>query len=474
MSLGGLARSSLNSLPGVNLRPPPGELPSASVAENAAFNALVVVPNGVQGLFRRRPAAVRAATRADVDRWAVRLLRGMRRTYGGSPVWVRALASPALLLLDVADVRRALEGSPDPFASDPEAKRRGMEHFQPDALTISRGEAWANRRRFTESVLATEEEAHPLSGHIAAVVGEEIDALVGEVEAGGGGLRWKPWSEALWRITRRVVLGDSARDDREVSDLLARLMDEANSLPRSESESLAPFLARIERYVAAPEEGALVARFADAPADEGTHPARQVPHWLFAMGDTLAINCFRALAAIATHPRVLARVERETAAAGEAGAGGEAAPLAGSHYLGACLHEAMRLWPTTPMLSRETVRETRWDGAWVPKGSQLLIVNAYMHRDPDRHEFANRFAPEAWLDGDAGEDWAFNHFSHGPQGCPGTRLALFVGGAAIAGLLGRRRIELLAPRLDPDRPLPHMLDFFSIRAELGGGDRAAA
>ena len=77
----------------------PHELPSASLVENARFNALVIVPNAVQGLFRRRAAAVAAATRADVDRGAVGLLRGMRRSYEGGPVWVRVVKDTALLIL---------------------------------------------------------------------------------------------------------------------------------------------------------------------------------------------------------------------------------------------------------------------------------------------------------------------------------------------------------------------------------------
>jgi cytochrome P450 len=457
VSVGGLARAAVNSLPGVNLGPGAGDLPSASLADNLAFNSLVVVPNALQGLFRRRPAAVRAATRANVDRWAVRLLRGMRRTHRGSPVWVRLGTAPALLLLDVADVRTALEGSPDPFASDPEAKRKGMSHFQPDALTISRDGPWESRRRFAEAVLATAEPVHPLADRFAAVVAEEVAALL----AGAGAeLGWEPWAAALRRITRRIVLGDGARDDEELSELLATLMDEANSLPDSESESFAPYIEKIKRYVEAAEEGSLVGWFADAPADAETRPARQVTHWLFAMGDTLAINAFRALAVIASHPEALRRVESELAAAGS---NRDAAAIAGLEFLGACLEEAMRLWPTTPLLSRETVRETDWRGVAVAKGAQFVIVNAYMHRDPDRHDFADRLAPEAWLEGDAGDDWAYNHLSHGPQGCPGAGLALFVGKAALAEVLGDHRVELIEPPIDPTKPLPHMLDFFSIR-----------
>src|SRR5919112_12599 len=101
-------------------------LPSASLIENARFNAFVIVPNAVQGIFRRRRPAVAAATRANVDGMGVGLLSSMNRSYGGGPVWVRAAREKTLLLLAPADVHRALAGSPDPFASDPAAKRDGM------------------------------------------------------------------------------------------------------------------------------------------------------------------------------------------------------------------------------------------------------------------------------------------------------------------------------------------------------------
>jgi cytochrome P450 len=63
----------------------------------------------------------------------------------------------------------------------------------------------------------------------------------------------------------------------------------------------------------------------------------------------------------------------------------------------------------------------------------------------------------------------FNHFSHGPQGCPGTALALFVGKAMLASMLGAgTEVRLLSPGLDPMKPLPHTLDFFGVRISLAG------
>jgi cytochrome P450 len=213
---------------------------------------------------------------------------------------------------------------------------------------------------------------------------------------------------------------------------------------------------RIRAYVAAAEDGSLVGLFDQAPADEDTKAEGQVQHWLFATHDTLAINSFRCLALLASHARQRAGAMAEL---NESELGGP--------YLEACLHEAMRLWPTTPMLARETVTDVDWDGARVPAGTQVVIVNALLHRDPDRHDFADRFAPEAWIDGDAGDDWSFNHLSHGPQGCPGSGLALLLGRALLARVLRERRVALVGSRLDPDRPLPHMVDFFGLRLALG-------
>ena len=422
-------------------------LPSASLVEGVRFTLQAMLPNVAQGLFRRRRRPVAAATKLGVDGQAVGLIEGIRRAHGPGPVWIRVGTDRMLLTLATDDVRRVLEGSPHPFAPDPDAKRRGMTHFQPDALTISRGELWAHR----------------LADRFLAVVLEEADDLLGTVAEAGGELRWDPFHASGRRLARRIILGDAAAGDEELSDLLAGLMDEANGLPKQPSDRFDPFMAKIGDYVAAAQPGSLVALFDDAPSDAETRVEGQAIHWLFALGDTLPANAFRALAVIAGHPRQRSALEAELAAVAEGAGPWDAAAVNSLVYLDACLEEAMRLWPTTPTLSRETVEEIEWDGEAVPAGTQVLISNTFNHRDRDRHEFADRFAPEAWTEGDAADDWSFNHFSHGPQGCPGSALALFVGKAQLAQLLAGRRFTLDAPRLDPERPLPRMLDHFALR-----------
>jgi cytochrome P450 len=442
-------------------------IPSASLLENARFNTLVVVPNAVQGIFRRRLAAVRAMSAADVDRWAVGLLSGMRRSYTGGPVWVRVMTDRALLILSPDDIRRVLEGSPNHFASDPDAKRKGMSQFQPDALTISRGELWENRRRFTEAVLDSGEPQHRLSERFAAAADTEAVELLAEVDAARDlELRWEIWHRCWRRLTRRVIFGDGARDDEKLSERLGDLMSKANSLPSEPAQDLAPFMTAIERYVDSAEEGSLVSLIAKAPADAETKVAGQLPHWFFALQDTLAINSLRALVLIASHPRQRTKVQEELAAQVEEGPPLNASQVSELAYLEACIQEAMRLWPTTPMLSRETIDEVEWNSEAVPAGTQVLIVNTFHHRDREVMEFADRFYPEAWTKGAASQDRTLNQFSHGPQGCPGTRLALFLGKSVLAAILSRRRALPVEPKLDHERPLPHMLDFFSVRLAL--------
>jgi hypothetical protein len=407
--------------------------PRASLLEGVRFTAQVAVPNVIQGLFRRRRTAAAIATRTGADGLAIGFMSGLKRSHGEGPLWIRVAKDEALLLLGREPIRRALEGSPDPFAADPEPKKSAMSHFQPDALTISRGEAWADRRRFTDAVLGGVD-----TEVVVAISSEEAASLPSELD-------WETWNRAVRRATRRIVLGDGAADDESLSEMLGELMDKSNPPGHGDSELYGRYGAVLQRYVDAAEPGSLVALFDQAPTTDTTRPAGQVTHWLFALGDTLAINAFRCLALLAAF-----RPDRDDDA-----------------YLGACLQEAMRLWPTTAMLSRVAVRDVDWDGTTVPAGTQLLIVNTFNHRDRGAVPFADRFEPEAWLSGGAQDDWQFNHFSHGPQGCPGAELALLVGKAMLASVLGRG-VHLVQPRLDPEKPLPHSLDYFGLRFSLGG------
>ena len=424
-------------------------IPHASLIENVRFNATVIVPNALQGLFRRRRAAVAAATKANADGHAVGLLAGMSRKYDGGPVWVRVLTDEALLVLDPDHVARVLDGSPSPYASDPKPKRDGMVAFQPHAATISRGSEWSSRRRFIEAVLKSPADGKLLKGW-EDVCREEVERMcAGPVAVAAGDLDWDAFHEAIQRIARRIILGDGASEDERLTELLGDLMSEGNGMPGEPGDDLPELEELIAGHVERADRGSLAARFEKAPSDALTEPIGQVAHWLFAFGDTLAINAFRALAVLAADAGILERARND------------------DEYLAACLQEALRLWPTTTALSRETTEEVEWSGEVVAAGTQVMVINSFGHRDRDRLDYADRFAPEEWLDGDAAGYGGFNFFSRGPQVCPGTAIATGAGELVLSELIGRFEPELLSPGLDLSEPLPHMLDFFGIKVRLG-------
>jgi cytochrome P450 len=135
-------------------------------------------------------------------------------------------------------------------------------------------------------------------------------------------------------------------------------------------------------------------------------------------------------------------------------------------FLRATLMESVRLWPTTPMILRQTTRETRWENGAMPAGTGVLLYAPFFHRDDQRLSWADRFTPELWLNERSREDWPLVPFSDGPAGCPGRNLVLLLASTMLAALLDGRSVQLLPEnRLDPAR-LPGTLDPYTLRFRL--------
>jgi cytochrome P450 len=447
---GGRAR--LESAPAVA-----AEFKHASTLEGLRFTAQIVVPNVFLGLFNKREVPARLASSVGTDYLGYRLVAGMVRNYGPEPFYVRVALDEALLVHHPDDLRFVLGGSPDPFASDPEGKRKGVVAFQPDGLTISRGQEWKVRRQFAEAVLDTGKPMHRLAQPFADVAVETARELASDT------IRWQTINKAVQRMTRRILFGDTAADDEDLSALLGELLSAGNRMPGQPAPRYEELVSRIASYLADPQPNTLAALISQAP-DPGVPPASQVVHWLFAMGDTLAANVFRTLAVLSTHGEQLREVNAEMADADIESATG----IAKLDYLAGCLFETMRLWPSNQLNGRVATRDVEFpNGAVLPEGRQVLIYNVFNHRNRDRIPYADRFAPAEWVSGDAGNDWSYNFFSHGPQRCPGAGLAVFLGQAMLAQLIHAGATNISGARLDPAEPLPHGLDLYRFSVAIG-------
>lgn len=433
-------------------------LPRATRADTLAFLAGVIAPTLAKGPIIRRKAVAGISARLDLDHRALARMYRLADRYGPGPLLLRVPGRPRAVVLDPAHVSRVLAESPEPFAVASSEKRAALAHFEPQGVLISRGKHRAERRAYNEAALESENPMHHLAERFVQVVEEEMRGLLESGERLV--LDWGSFAPVFARIVRRIVLGDGARYDLALTDSLSELRRDANwAMIYPERRRLRQrFFLQLEGHLSRAEPGSLAGVMAAMPSGLTTAPAQQVPQWLFAF-DAVGMTAFRALALLASHPMEESEARREVGASSGAG------PLP---YLRAIVLESLRLWPTTPLVLRETTTDIEWETGRMPAGTNVVIYAPFFHRDQRRLAFADRLTPELWNGSHDPGEWPLIPFSRGPAVCPGRQLALLLGSSILASVLRRGPMTLLSshPGLHPDHPLPAGLDPFTLKFAL--------
>lgn len=440
----------------------PAGLPTASWTDAGRVGFRVAAPLVARGPIIRRPAVVRAIAALGLDDQAVRDLQRLDDRYGPDPVRVRIPGREWAVVLAPEDVHRVLADSPEPFAPATYEKRAALSAFQPHGLLASHGTERVQRRRFNEAVLDHGRAIHEQAGELLDKIVDEAGRLAGRVERTGR-LTWDDYIRAWYRLVRRVVLGDAARDDHAVTDLLSELRAAGNwsLFRRSHAGRRDRFYRRLQHHLTRAESGSLAGRLSRTATGPSTEPPQQVPQWLFAY-DAAAWASFRALALICAHPDMADRATTEAS-------GRDLSQPHNLPFLRSCLLESLRLYPTTPAILRETTRRTHWRTGTLPAGSGVLVFAPYFHRDDRRLPHAHRFVPQDWVErvaegrvGPQAGDWPLVPFSAGPAICPGRHLVLLTASAVLGTLLTRQPLALARPTQLNTSRLPGTLSPFHL------------
>lgn len=422
------------------------ELPTASPLDTGRAVRDVFLPLVAQGAILRRPQVGTFAERIHADERALRLVRRFRRRYGDGPLLFRFPGRTIGLVLAADDVRRLLAETPEPFAAATAEKAGALRHFQPHAVLVTDPPLRAARRELNEHALGSHEPVHKHGHRMLEVVRDELDVL-------NGTLGWDEFREVWSRVVRRIVLGDSACDDTDLTADLDQLRADANWAefhPRRD-EVRERFLDVIAAYVAKAEPGSLVSALQH---DNALDPAGQVPHWLFAF-DAAGIALWRLFAVLAAHPEELEPIVAEAHHP-------DASPLLA--HAGAAVQESLRLWPTTLVVLRESRSATVWRDRVAPEGTEFAIVSSVFHRDDEALDFANRFEPEIWLDGRADGPWPIIPFSAGPAECPGRNVVLLATSTAVSHVAAQYDLDVdPVTRAKLTGPMPTTFNHATIR-----------
>ncbi|WP_458106501.1 cytochrome P450 [Arthrobacter sp. R3-55] len=439
----------------------PASLPQASVRDTAAFIAEVFLPTVAKGPIKRRPRMEAAAERFGLDARAVARMQKLSRTYPEGPLLLRLPFRKQAVALHPSEVHLVLENSPDPFSPASSEKRGALAHFEPRNVLISTGGERSARRALQEQALDAHSPVHHLASHFLPVINEEAGHLIAGL-AEEKQLDWEQFSAAWDRVVRRIVFGNNAADDVDLTAKLTRLRKDANwsSLKPMRSTTRAAFLSTVRQRMLAAEPGSLAHSLKAHDGSPKTAPTDQIPQWLFAF-DPAGMATFRTLALLASHRPQLQSVRHELSR--------DASEHHHLPYLRACVLESLRLWPTTPMILRQTTREVQWPHGMMPGNCGVLVFAPYFHRDARAIPGAELFQPELWIGQgpDHSPDWALVPFSEGPVRCPGRQLVLMLTSAFLAQLVERTDFLLNEPkRLEPTERLPANLNPFSLSFTL--------
>ena len=72
--------------------------------------------------------------------------------------------------------------------------------------------------------------------------------------------------------------------------------------------------------------------------------------------------------------------------------------LAKMKYLEVCIKEALRLYPSVPIIGRSIERDTHIDGQLVAKGTSVIALVHLLHRNPKVWDKPEEFIPERFLE----------------------------------------------------------------------------
>jgi cytochrome P450 len=111
------------------------------------------------------------------------------------------------------------------------------------------------------------------------------------------------------------------------------------------------------------------------------------------------------------------------------------------------IRESMRLYPPAYVIGRRPLEDITIGDHFIPAGTNVLMSQWIVQRDPRWYDEPLRFHPDRWADGLASRlpKYAYFPFGGGPRVCIGNTFAMFEASLVLGLIAQRFKLELLNP-----------------------------
>lgn len=383
----------------------------------------------------------------------------------GDAAYFRVASRRSMLLSHPDDIERVLVTENRRFI-----KNYALTFLRPllgNGLVLNEGDSWLRQRRLIQPAFS-----RPRVESYAATMVECTQRMLNECKDG----ETRDIVPAMMRLTMEIAgktllgieLGDRFNEigrclDATMRDFLARF-GAAVPLPfwvptlrnlrlRATVRRLDQILQDLidERRAAGASGGDFLSLLLQAKDEEdgrgiSDRQIRDEVMTMFLAGhETTAVSLAWTWLLLGQHPEIQERVSAEARSV-LSGGQASAADVSKLVFCEQVIRESMRLYPPAYVIGRRPFEDITIGGHLLPAGTNVLMSQWIVQRDPRWYDEPLRFNPDRWSDGLAARlpKYAYFPFGGGPRVCIGNTFAMFEAPLILALTTQRFRLELVS------------------------------
>lgn len=319
-------------------------------------------------------------------------------------------------------IKYILDNSPDLFSVG-NLKKTFFKSFMSKNVGVSSGCPWKKRRHMNEIALDTER-LHRYASKYNNDIYTEL-------------LKWKPYSNLDFNDFQKfgnTMVANVIFNVSSINESVFTIFSEANTpeVFHNPNFKINPnifnaYIKTLNYYIDHPNEKSLV-KLCLSVSNNREEIIHQIPHFIFPINGLFITTIPRLLLLLCNHPNSFKKVVDEIYSLNKNKYENEetVAKIYNLTFLRKCILETLRLNNPVITTFRTLEKDYTFDKKYsFKKGTQFLILNNPILRDPDYFKEPNRFIPERWTD-EMEKSYYSISFNQGPQRCPAKELAIFL------------------------------------------------